>query len=73
MTPHNVWDKWIELYGRNLDAFYPVADTAIGRLGFLMANGGSYPENAPTRSTWPSTGAAGARRQAPAPATSTAS
>ena len=46
MTPHNVWDRWIELYGRNLDAFYPVADTAIGRLGFLMANEGSYPENA---------------------------
>ena len=32
VTPHNVWDKWIELYGRNLDAFYPVADTEIGRL-----------------------------------------
>ncbi|HEY0999786.1 MAG TPA: nitrilase-related carbon-nitrogen hydrolase, partial [Streptosporangiaceae bacterium] len=40
VTPHNVWDKWIELYGRNLDAFYPVADTEIGRLGFLMANEG---------------------------------
>jgi len=46
VTPHNVWDKWIELYGRTLDAFYPVADTQIGRLGFLMANEGSYPENA---------------------------
>jgi predicted amidohydrolase len=46
VTPHNVWDKWIELYGRTLDAFYPVADTEIGRLGFLMANEGSYPENA---------------------------
>jgi predicted amidohydrolase len=46
VTPHNVWDKWIELYGRTLDAFYTVADTEIGRLGFLMANEGSYPENA---------------------------
>ena len=46
VTPHNVWDKWVELYGRGLDAFYPVADTEIGRLGFLMANEGSYPENA---------------------------
>ena len=45
-APDNVWDRWIELYGRNLDAFYPVADTEIGRLGFLMANEGSYPENA---------------------------
>src|SRR6185437_13100066 len=46
VTPHNVWDRWVELYGRSLDAFYPVADTEIGRLGFLMANEGSYPENA---------------------------
>jgi Carbon-nitrogen hydrolase len=46
VTPHNVWDRWVELYGRGLDAFYPVADTEIGRLGFLMANEGSYPENA---------------------------
>lgn len=46
VTPHNVWDRWVELYGRSLDVFYPVADTEIGRLGFLMANEGSYPENA---------------------------
>jgi predicted amidohydrolase len=46
VTPHDVWDRWIELYGSSLDAFYPVADTAIGRLGVLMANEGSYPENA---------------------------
>jgi predicted amidohydrolase len=46
VTPHDVWDKWIALYGRTLDAFYPVADTEIGRLGVLMANEGSYPENA---------------------------
>ena len=46
MTPHNVWDRWVELYGENLDAFYPVADTEIGRLGIMMANEGSYPENA---------------------------
>jgi predicted amidohydrolase len=46
VTPHDVWDRWIELYGRNLDAFFPVADTEIGRLAVLMANEGSYPENA---------------------------
>jgi predicted amidohydrolase len=46
VTPHDVWDRWLELYGRTLDAFYPVADTEIGRLGVLMANEGSYPENA---------------------------
>jgi predicted amidohydrolase len=46
VTPHDVWDRWIQLYGRTLDAFFPVADTEIGRLGVLMANEGSYPENA---------------------------
>jgi predicted amidohydrolase len=46
VTPHNVWDRWVELYGANLDAFYPVVDTSIGRLGIMMANEGSYPENA---------------------------
>jgi predicted amidohydrolase len=46
VTPHNVWDRWVELYGSGLDAFYPVVDTEIGRLGIMMANEGSYPENA---------------------------
>jgi len=46
VTPHDVWDRWIELYGRRLEAFYPVVDTPIGRLGIMMANEGSYPENA---------------------------
>ncbi len=46
VTPHDVWDRWVERYGRTLDAFYPVADTEIGRLGVMMANEGSYPENA---------------------------
>ena len=41
VTPHNVWDRWVELYGSGLDAFYPVADTEIGRLGVMMANEGS--------------------------------
>ena len=46
VTPHNVYDCWIELYGATLDAFWPVVDTEIGRLGIMMANEGSYPENA---------------------------
>src|SRR5947199_7465816 len=41
-----LYDWWVERYGRNLDAFWPVVDTDIGRLGIMMANEGSYPENA---------------------------
>ena len=44
--PHDVYDWWVEKYGRKLQSFWPVADTEIGRLGIMMANEGSYPENA---------------------------
>ena len=33
VCPHDVYDWWIEKYGRNLQAFWPVVDTEIGRLG----------------------------------------
>ena len=46
MCPHDIYDWWIERYGRNLDAFWPVVDTEIGRMGIMMANEGSYPEHA---------------------------
>ena len=46
VTPHDVFDQWVDMYGLTLDAFFPVADTEIGRLAVLMANEGSYPENA---------------------------
>src|SRR6266850_2047245 len=46
VCPHDVYDWWIGKYGRTLNAFWPVADTEIGRLGIMMANEGSYPENA---------------------------
>ena len=46
VCPHDIYDWWIERYGKTLDAFWPVVDTEIGRLGIMMANEGSYPENA---------------------------
>ena len=46
VCPHDIYDWWVERYGEGLDAFWPVVDTDIGRLGIMMANEGSYPENA---------------------------
>jgi len=43
-VPHDLWDKWIELYGEGLDAFFPVTDTEIGRIGAIICMEGSYPE-----------------------------
>src|SRR5713101_6263698 len=45
-VPHDVWDRWVELYGDGLDAFFPVADTEIGRLGCVICMEGSFPETA---------------------------
>jgi predicted amidohydrolase len=45
-VPHDVWDRWTELYGTGLDAFYPVVDTEIGRIGCMICMEGSYPETA---------------------------
>jgi predicted amidohydrolase len=45
-VPHDVWDRWTELYGTGLDAFYPVVDTQIGRIGCVICMEGSYPETA---------------------------
>ena len=45
VSPHDLFDWWIEKYGRTLDAFWPVVDTEIGRLGIMMAMEGNYPEN----------------------------
>ena len=46
VSPHDIFDWWVSKYGRTLQAFWPVVDTAIGRLGVMMAMEGSYPENA---------------------------
>lgn len=45
-VPHDVWDRWLELHGEGLDAFFPVTDTAIGRIGCIICMEGSYPETA---------------------------
>ncbi|WJR36136.1 nitrilase-related carbon-nitrogen hydrolase [Mycobacteroides immunogenum] len=45
VSPHDLYDWWIEKYGRTLTAFWPVADTDIGRIGVMMAMEGNYPEN----------------------------
>lgn len=41
-TPHDVWDKYIDLYG--IDAVFPVADTEIGRLACCASEEILFPE-----------------------------
>jgi len=44
-TPHDVYDRWVELFGDGLDAFYPVLRTPdIGAIGTICCSDGEYPE-----------------------------
>jgi len=50
-TPHDLWDEWVKKYVKDpndwkswMDAFYPVVDTDIGKLGSLICGQTSYPE-----------------------------
>ena len=44
-TPHDVYDRWVELFGDGIDAFYPVLRTPdIGNVGTICCSDGEYPE-----------------------------
>lgn len=44
-TPHDVYDRWVSLYGDGIEAFYPVLKTPdIGNIGTICCSDGEYPE-----------------------------
>lgn len=44
-TPHDVYDRWVEVFGEGLKAFYPVLKTKdIGNIGTICCSDGEYPE-----------------------------
>src|SRR5205809_3857639 len=44
-VPHDVYDRWVELFGDGIDAFYPVLRTDdIGNIGTICCSDGQYPE-----------------------------
>lgn len=45
-TPHDIWDTWVEKFGKGLDSFFPVARTEIGNIGACICMETSYPETA---------------------------
>ena len=42
VTPHDVWSKYLDIYG--IEAVFPVAETAIGRLAAIASEEILYPE-----------------------------
>jgi beta-ureidopropionase len=44
-TPHDIYDRWVELFGEGIGAFYPVLHTDdIGNIGTICCSDGEYPE-----------------------------
>jgi predicted amidohydrolase len=44
-TPHDVYDRWVEVFGDGIEAFYPVLKTDdIGHIGTICCSDGEYPE-----------------------------
>lgn len=44
VSPHDVYDEYIKKYGKGLNTFFPVVDTEIGKLGYLICTDGFFPE-----------------------------
>ena len=45
LYPHDVYDRWVELFGDDIDAFYPVLKTDdVGNIGTICCSDGEYPE-----------------------------
>jgi predicted amidohydrolase len=44
-TPHDIYDRWVELFGDGIESFYPVLRTDdIGNIGTICCSDGEYPE-----------------------------
>jgi predicted amidohydrolase len=43
-SPHDVFDRYKELFGGNLKTLFPIADTEIGKLGIFICYDGYTPE-----------------------------
>jgi len=47
-SPHDVFDRYYEIFGQGktlLQTFFPVTDTAIGKIGTIICMDGHFPEN----------------------------
>jgi predicted amidohydrolase len=46
ISPHDIYDDYIKVYGEGLSSFFPVIDTEIGRIGTITCMDGHFPETA---------------------------
>ena len=46
VSPHDVYDRYVEKHGDSLAAFFPVTETEIGKIGANICMDGHFPESA---------------------------
>jgi formamidase len=46
ISPHDVYDKYVAMYGDSLSSFFPVTETEIGKIGTITCMDGHTPETA---------------------------
>lgn len=46
VSPHDVFDRYIEKYGDKLETFFPVTETEIGKIGTITCMDSHFPETA---------------------------
>ena len=46
VSPHDIYDKYVERYGDSLASFFPVTETEIGKIGTITCMDGHTPETA---------------------------
>lgn len=45
-APIDMYDHYVKKYGDSLDAFFPVVETELGRIGVMVCSDGAFPEMA---------------------------
>ena len=46
ISPHDIYDRYVEMHGDSLSAFFPVVETPIGKIGTNICMDGHFPESA---------------------------
>ncbi len=46
VSPHDVYDKFVAMYGDDLSSFFPVTELEIGKIGTITCMDGHFPETA---------------------------
>jgi formamidase len=46
VSPHDIYDVYVQKHGNTLSAFFPVTETEIGKIGTTTCMDGHYPESA---------------------------